>query len=876
MTTEAAAAGFLPATRMLERGRMAKDESDTAYFFDLLYAAEMTLKLLTVELVAGISDDREHHRYALEYRLVRADGVGEWAEVLDETLTGPASQHLVAAARESQRELSSGVGPGAESWQRTAVLAIEEACRCLDNGYQDSSKAKVSVRMWARHLVWLRNRTRGHGAPKASTLSTVCPALQQSLESVLQNAPAFKRDWAYLKQNLSGKFRVSSFGGRREPFAYLALEADHKLPDGAYIEMGELRPVRLLFSDPDLTDFYLPNGNWRKGRFEVLSYLTDDVRTEDGSAWTLPIGAQPRSETAATPALDVVGEAFTNMPPRRDAYVPRPGLERELMSVLLDSRNPVVTLQGRGGVGKTSLALEVIHNIAREPEFFAIVWFSGRDIDLLPQGPKVVKADVLSTEDVASDFVGLMRPDEKVGLREAQQYLTDCLAGAAEHGPFLFVFDNFETMREQGALYDYVNNAVRLPNKVLITTRTRDFKSDYPIVVGGMTKPEFHRLVAETAAKLEVQHLVDDAYEEQLYDESDAHPYIAKVLLGEVAREGRHVSLKRVVATRDGLLDALFDRSFASLTTSAQRVFLTLCSWRSLVPRVGLEAVLMRPGNDRIDVDASLEALEKASLAETAVDSQSGAAFVSVPLAAALFGRRKLVTSPLKVAIDADLELVRSFGVMTASDVAQGLGPRLERMVRLASERAGSGSDATDQLAVIEYMAAEYPPAWLRLAALAQEMGDTSEAIRSVNRYLETVPNDAEAWRLLTSLHRRRDDGLAEMHARLQLAELARPSFDELSTTAARLSGMLSRREIDLDADERRLMAGRLRDLMEARVDEADATDLSRLAWLCMHMQDPDAADRWAARGLEMDPQNEHCFKIRERTRGRGSDQAAG
>lgn len=863
---------FVPAARMLERRQLAKGESDTAYFFDLLYAGEMALKMLTVELLAGMSDDREHHRYGLEYRLVRADGVGEWADVLDEALTGPASQHLTPAARESQRQLSMGFGPDSGSWQRTAVLAIEEACRCPDGDFIDSSKSKVSIRMWARHLVWMRNRTRGHGAPKSATLSTVCPALQRSVDDLMENAPAFQRDWAYLKRNLSGKYRVSGFGGSREPFEYLTREPDHSLPDGAYIAVETLRPVRLLFSDPDLTDFYMPNGNWRKGRFEVLSYLTDDIRTEDGSVWKLPIGAQPRSETAAAPALDVVGEAFTNMPPRRDSYVPRPELERELHDVLLDSRNPVVTLQGRGGVGKTSLALEVIHDIAREPEFFAIVWFSGRDIDLLPQGPKLVRADVLSTKDVATDFAHLLRPGEQMSPRDAQQHLTDCLAGTSEHGPFLFVFDNFETMREQSALYDYVNNAVRLPNKVLITTRTRDFKSDYPIVVGGMTKPEYHRLLDETASKLGVQHLVDGPYEEQLFEESDGHPYITKVLLGEVAREGRRVSLKRMVATRDALLDALFDRSFASLPTTAQRVFLTLCSWRSLVPRVGLEAVLMRPGNERIDVDAALQELEKSSLVERAMDPESGAAFVSVPLAAALFGRRKLVTSPLKVAIDADLELVRSFGVMTAAEVSQGLGPRLDRVARSASERAGAGADVTDQLAVIEYMATEYPSAWLRLAALQQEIGNAPEAIRSVNRYLETVPDDAEAWRLLTVLHRRQQDGLAEMHARLQLAQLARPSFDELSTTAARLSGMLSRREVDLDADERRLMAGRLRELMEARIDEADATDLSRLAWLCMHMHDTDAANHWASQGLLKEGDNEHCLRIRERIRGKNAD----
>jgi hypothetical protein len=93
----------MPLNRMRERARLALDESDTSFFFELLYLGEMTLKLLVAELIAGVQDDRERHRYALEYRLVRADGLGEWTDVFDEVLAGPASHHLTAASRESQR-----------------------------------------------------------------------------------------------------------------------------------------------------------------------------------------------------------------------------------------------------------------------------------------------------------------------------------------------------------------------------------------------------------------------------------------------------------------------------------------------------------------------------------------------------------------------------------------------------------------------------------------------------------------------------------------------------------------------------------------------------------------------------------------------------
>jgi hypothetical protein len=153
---------FIPASRMLDRARLAQEESDTAYFFDLLYLGEMATKILVVELLAALEDDRERHRYALEYELVRADGIGKWAEVLDQAVSGPASQHLISVGRDSQRALAESFGPGSQTWQRKAVDALNSVCRSLDLGYEDTTRQKVSLRTWARQFSWLRNRTRGH------------------------------------------------------------------------------------------------------------------------------------------------------------------------------------------------------------------------------------------------------------------------------------------------------------------------------------------------------------------------------------------------------------------------------------------------------------------------------------------------------------------------------------------------------------------------------------------------------------------------------------------------------------------------------------------------------------------------------------------
>jgi hypothetical protein len=248
----------------------------------------------------------------------------------------------------------------------------------------------------------------------------------------------------------------------------------------------------------------------------------------------------------------------------------------------------------------------------------------------------LVRPQVLTDRDISEEFVDLMDPHERdEGGFDARAFLGRSLTHY-ESGPLLFVFDNFETVRAPADLYRWLDMQVRLPNKVLVTTRLREFKADYPVEVGGMTESEFDELVDVTANRLDISGLLTSRYRQDLYEKTEGHPYVAKVVLGEVAHDGRLNNVERIMAGRDDILEALFERSFTQLSPVAQRVFLTLCNWRSVVPRLALEAALLRPGNDRMDVEDGLNALRRSSLVESAVSKEDDQEFLFVPLAAAL------------------------------------------------------------------------------------------------------------------------------------------------------------------------------------------------------------------------------------------------
>jgi hypothetical protein len=854
-----------PIAQMSQRVRGAREDSDVAYFFDLLYMGEMLLKITTVALVACIEDDRERHRYRLEHDLVRADSLGGWASALDDALKGPASQVLAAGARNIRRELTEEFKSDSPDWQAQAVVALHAAQRGVDNSVAPLP-AKVALRRWFVDFVALRNRTRGHGATTAATCSECCEPLRESLERISENLTVLSVPWAGLRRNLSGKYRVTDLGNGVGPFEHLKTSRDVSLADGVYLDAGELRRVGLLAFDEDATDFFLPNGDYTDVSYETISYVTDSRSVADGRPYGSPPTALPPSETQGTGKLEPVGNSFSNLPPRGSTYINRDALETELAELLLDDRHAVITLVGRGGIGKTSLALETLYKIAEGDRFFAIVWFSARDIELLPQGPKLVQPHVLSTADMAREYVNLMQPGARSAKGfKALDYFAGALSDAGGEGT-LFVFDNFETVRSPAALHNWLDNQVRLPNKILVTTRSRDFKGDYPVEVGGMTESEFAELGGATAAALGVERLVDAAYLDDLYRESGGHPYIAKVLLGEIARSGKKQRVERVMASQDNVLEALFERTFDELTPAAQRLFLTLSSWRSLISLVALEAAVSRPENERIEVEQAVEELSRSSLLDFTVN-ESRETYVSVPLSAALFGKGKLGTSAWKSAIEADMEVLQLFGAVQATGTRQGFRPQVERLFRNVADRLDKRSELLPRyLPILEFVARAEPVGWLMLGQM-YEQGQLSEdwptqAAAGYRRYLEAVPEDGNAWRDLARVCREQKDFLGAAHALVQQARLPKAPFADISYVANQLNSYMRDGILVLDTEEKRILLSSLIDVMATRRDEASGTDMSRLAWLLIGVQDFDRARAIVDEGLASDPDNPHLQKL--------------
>src|SRR5690606_2002529 len=92
---------FLPFDRMRQRLERDREDSDTSFWWSLLYFGELAAKSIAAGLIAGIGDDPDRLRYTQLYRLVRASGIGDWAQAVDDILTGPPAQFLVPEIQEA-------------------------------------------------------------------------------------------------------------------------------------------------------------------------------------------------------------------------------------------------------------------------------------------------------------------------------------------------------------------------------------------------------------------------------------------------------------------------------------------------------------------------------------------------------------------------------------------------------------------------------------------------------------------------------------------------------------------------------------------------------------------------------------------------------
>ncbi len=386
-----------------------------------------------------------------------------------------------------------------------------------------------------------------------------------------------------------------------------------------------------------------------------------------------------------------------------------------------------------------------------------------------------------------------------------------------------------------------------------------------------MEEKEARILIAQTASALGVSNLLDDTYVGKLVAQSEGHPYVIKILLGEVAKIRRAANIPQLVAGTEDILTALFERTYVALSPCSQRAFLTLSAWNSAVPKLALEAVLFRSTEERQQVETGIESLLQYSMAEIHVAPTDKQEFISLPLVASVFGKKKLNISPSKAAILADVEILQMLGPSRRDDIHLGLARRLESFIGNISRRIDAGAAYESFAPILEAICRAYNPGWLLLARWHMEERSPqgyTRAKEELRRFLENGPpgsEAAEAWRLLGHACWQTMDALGEVHAFIERAQVSEVSFYDLSNTANRLNLFLRDHGLEIDKEQKRDLAKRIISVIASRKAEADADDFSRMAWLAIHSGQEYLARDFVEAGLVKDRGNYHLVRLAQR-----------
>ena len=343
-----------------------------------------------------------------------------------------------------------------------------------------------------------------------------------------------------------------------------------------------------------------------------------------------------------------------------------------------------------------------------------------------------------------------------------------------------------------------------------------------------------------------------------------------------MAKEGKAVNPKRIVAASDNLLNALFRRTYNALSPAAQRVFLLLSSWKVVVPEIAVEAVSLRPGTERFDVARALDELVRFSLVESISSGDDNDRFVGAPLAAAVYGQRELEVSPFKVAVEEDRKILMEFGAGKREDSSRGVYPRIENLVRTVAKRASSDQrELETALPILEYLANKFPTTYLRLADLVLEAGDNKDDHDKAKEYIRNFLREADgaqrydAWIRLARLCEVTGDPRGEIHSICEAALLPTVSISDLGELANHINNRIrDLKEKGIEeawSSEVRELLTRVAEMMERHLNELSATDCSRLAWLYLNVGRQDRAREVARIGIGKDRDNFYCQRLVER-----------
>lgn len=270
-----------------------------------------------------------------------------------------------------------------------------------------------------------------------------------------------------------------------------------------------------------------------------------------------------------------------NLPPRGE-FIGRDAEKRSLVEAL-NSRSHVICVDGIGGVGKTSLVLEIAYQFlagesgASGEGLEAIIWISCKDVE-------VKLGALLSTIARVLDYPSV----DKGNLSQKKATIHRLLRQLR----CLIVFDNFELAQSE----EIAAFLLSLPEtaKIVLVTRKQIAVSSRAVSLGGFSANESVALMRTEGRHLNIRSVeqADDETLLRLHRATGGVPLAIKWSLGQIKQRGQTVDglVASLNSARSDVFTTIFATSWDLLTRRSQRALLTLSLLPNPASRRALEA----------------------------------------------------------------------------------------------------------------------------------------------------------------------------------------------------------------------------------------------------------------------------------------------
>ena len=835
-----------------------------------LYLAEASIKIATTVALAVLTLHDEKRSLEYQYRIIRANGTGSWVSELRsicQRLHRIPNRESKAFARAYTQKLN--ISDTTSKYTETQALT-ETIIRDLGEPfYEGIGRSRVNLLDAMDDLVYIRNKTRGHGALTWIFYENQCHNLARLCGLIAATvAPTMN---LYILHDLPtgqhNRYSVLNFSGletQDDQMNFDILSADQGELLVLY-QASALRLPPLIHVDPSTLRTYFANGNWRESSSQAQFINYDEGQTIDLHRPSLAVipSKQPISHTAALRALEADEHALHNLPGEIDTYVSRAALESRLRSLLLDRTHRVISIRGPGGAGKTTLALRVAHSITQsgKPGFDAVIWLSGRDVDLLPTGPHPVQQDVSDLESIARSFAQLQDAPEE--SPESLEFLRDELDPEWNGTRYLIILDNVETLETPDSVHEFFDRHTILPSKFLTTTRHQSFMGDFPILIPGMESSEAHELISTEARHRHSEPAFDLRTRERIIQLTGSLPYALTLATAHVA-SGQDLSSIPQALSNEETLSALFDRSVERLDEDA--LFLYLLLGQIGKPVVGhiIDAILQV--HDR-NYASALNQLQFYSLCNNDVGS------VGLTQMSYVHSRLHAIGHPDEITIRGLGENIHRW-----SSPRSGMSSLFSFFHNMLDDiRDASLSARKTLVEIVDRASRDYGELSLAVAREKHRLDYSPDEVRvAFQNAARASPSDPEVWIEWSRFEYSVGNYEQAISASIRAIDAGHHDPEFSSELSFQLASFLNRKKEDITPYRRGFLVASVRRDMESHRGSGllGATALSRLAWLYLFEASSDThdanivrkANEIAQEGLVLEPNNVHCRKIIERT----------